>query len=114
MGISAKTNEGVAAPTSPLVCTQCGAGVEHLTMDAQIIVTFRIDSEGRIDKLKNASSEIELIERASQEGLDHKNMFCDECGHYMGIKIDDEGRIIGFNDNPPNKELIICSSCSPY
>jgi hypothetical protein len=101
MGVEPKTatRDGVSS-VLPLACTQCGAGIKYLTLDAQIIVTFRINSVGRIEGLKHRLPEKGLIERASEEGQEFKSMFCDECGHYMSIEYGDKGEIVGFTDKP--------------
>lgn len=102
-----------AAPASPLVCVHCGADVKHLTLDAQIIVTFRLNEAGKIAHLKNSSSEKELIERADEEGPDYKSIFCDECGNYLDIVYDEEGNIVGFKEQEPvvDNKPSYCPKC---
>ena len=98
--VSQNTAAGAEKSAPKLACIKCGAGLDQITIDAQIIVTFRLNSNGEIDRPKQGLDERDLVTKASEEGPDYKNGFCEVCGTYMGMEYDQDGRVIAFNDKP--------------
>lgn len=84
-----------------LTCIKCGAGIDEITVDAQIIVGFRLNEAGHVVGTKNSLTENDLIIKAQEEGPDYKNAFCGNCGTYMGMDYREDGTIVSFNNNPP-------------
>lgn len=91
---------GAEKSAPALACINCGAGLDKITIDAQIIVTFRLNDEGQVYMLRGDVTDQDFVIKAAEAGHDYKNGFCEVCGTYMGMEYDQDGNVIAFNDKP--------------